>query len=98
MQDFTGVAEQGKNEKSSFLTKTKLKKTPLRNKMWILEDIPGGPVVKNLPCNAGGTGSISGQGTKIPCAAEQLGAWATAKGSVSQWKTPHGPNKEIKYF
>ena len=34
-------------------------------------DFPGGPVVKNLPCNAGGAGSISGQGTKIslsPCA------------------------------
>ena len=27
---------------------------------------PGGPVVKNLPCNAGDTGSIPGWGTKIP--------------------------------
>ena len=27
---------------------------------------PGGPVVKNLPCNAGDAGSIPGQGTKIP--------------------------------
>ena len=25
---------------------------------------PGGPVVKNLPCNAGDSGSIPGQGTK----------------------------------
>ena len=35
-------------------------------------DIPGGPMVKNLPCNAGDMGSIPGQGTKIPHAAEQL--------------------------
>ena len=28
-------------------------------------DLPGGPVVRNLPCNAGDAGSISGQGTKI---------------------------------
>ena len=35
-------------------------------------DFPGGPVVKNLACNAGDRGSIPGQGTKIPHAAEQL--------------------------
>ena len=29
-------------------------------------DFPGGPLVKNLPCNAQGTGSIPGQGIKIP--------------------------------
>ena len=27
---------------------------------------PGGPVVKNLPCNSGDTGLLPGQGTKIP--------------------------------
>ena len=27
---------------------------------------PGGPEVKNLPCNAGDAGSIPNQGTKIP--------------------------------
>ena len=32
-------------------------------------DFPGGPVVKNLPSNAGDTGSILGRGTKIPHAA-----------------------------
>ena len=26
----------------------------------------GGPVVKNMPSNAGNTGSVLGQGTKIP--------------------------------
>ena len=29
-------------------------------------DIPGGPVVRTLPSNAGDMGSIPGQGTKIP--------------------------------
>ena len=35
-------------------------------------DFPGGPVVKNQLCNARDMGSISGQGTKIPQAVEQL--------------------------
>ena len=29
-------------------------------------DFPGGPVVKTLPSNAGGVGSIPGQGAKLP--------------------------------
>ena len=29
-------------------------------------DFPGGPVVKTSPSDAGGVGSISGQGAKIP--------------------------------
>ena len=29
-------------------------------------DFPGGPVVKTLPSNAGGAGSIPGQGAKLP--------------------------------
>ena len=47
-----------------------------------LRDFPGGPVVKNLPCSAGDTGSIPGQGTKIPHAALQHG-W------VLQLLSPH---------
>ena len=35
-------------------------------------DVPGGPVVKNLPGSAEVTGSIPGRGTKIPHAVEQL--------------------------
>ena len=35
-------------------------------------NFPGGPVVNNLPCNAGDTVSIPGQGTKIPHANGQL--------------------------
>ena len=38
------------------------------NSFFIVSDFSGGPVVKNLPCNAGDPGSIPGQGTKIhPC-------------------------------
>ena len=33
---------------------------------------PGGPVVKNPPCNVGDVGLIPGQGTKIPHAVGQL--------------------------
>ena len=33
-----------------------------------MRDFPDGPVVKALPVNAEGVGSISGQGTKIPYA------------------------------
>ena len=35
-------------------------------------DVPGSPVVKNRPCNAGDVGSIPGQGARIPHAVEQL--------------------------
>ena len=35
-----------------------------------LWDFPGGPVVKNPPCEAGYIGLIPGQGTKIPHGAE----------------------------
>ena len=38
-------------------------------KLW---DFPGGPVIKNLPSNAGDAGSIPGRGTKIPHAVGQL--------------------------
>ena len=41
------------------------------------QDFPGGPVIKNLPCNEGDVGSIPGQGTKIPHALEQLSLCAT---------------------
>ena len=32
----------------------------------VCQDVPGGPVVKNLPFDAGDVGSIPGQGAKIP--------------------------------
>ena len=42
-------------------------------------DFPGGPVVKNMPSNAGDTGSIPGQGTKIPHAVGQLSLSTTMR-------------------
>ena len=47
-------------------------------------DFPGGPVVQNLPCNAGDVGSILGRETKIPHAARQLSPCATVKTQHSQ--------------
>ena len=35
-------------------------------------DFPGGPVAKNPPCNAGGSGSIPVWGTKLPHAVEPV--------------------------
>ena len=43
----------------------------------ISQDFPGGPVVKNLPCNARDSGSTPGQGTKIPHAMQQLSPSST---------------------
>ena len=42
-----------------------------------MRDLPGGPVVKNLPSNAGDAGLIPGWGTKIPHAMGQLSSRAT---------------------
>ena len=39
-------------------------------------DFPGGPVVQNLRCNGGDTGSIPGRRTKIPHVSRQLKACA----------------------
>ena len=37
-----------------------------------MRDFPGGPMVKNPPCNAGESGLMLGQGTKIPQDEQQL--------------------------
>ena len=39
--------------------------------MSVYEDFPGGPVVKNSPCNTEDVGSIPGWEIKIPHAMEQ---------------------------
>ena len=58
-------------------------------------DIPGGPVVKNLPCNAGDVGLIPGRATRNPHAVGQLTPKATMK-------IPHFTTKtrcsQIMYF
>ena len=38
----------------------------------VIGDFPGGPMVKNLPCNAGEVDSTPGQGNKIPHSVGQL--------------------------
>ena len=47
--------------------------------------MPGGPVVKNPPYNAGDVGSIPGQGTKISHALEQLNPRATSTQVRALW-------------
>ena len=47
-----------------------------------LGDFPGGPIIKNPPCNAGDAGSTPGQGARIPHAVEQLSPLATTKESM----------------
>ena len=49
-----------------------------------LGHFPGGPVVGNLPCNAGDTGLIPGERTDIPHAAEQLDPCTAIKTQHSQ--------------
>ena len=59
-------------------------KKKLKNK---LMHFPSGPVVKNLPSNAGDVGSTPGQGTKIPNAVGQL-SW------VPQLLSPRASTRE----
>ena len=46
-------------------------------KSWSTGNFPAGPVVKNLPSNAGDAGSIPGRGTKIPHTVGQVSPRAT---------------------
>ena len=57
-------------------------------------DFPGGPVVKNLPCNAGDMGLISGRGTKIPSAGspQLLSPCTTTKDPARGNQDPKCPN------
>ena len=51
--------------------------------------VPGGPVYKNLPSNAGDVVSIPGWGTKIPHAMGQLSPHtATTEPTLSGARTP----------
>ena len=51
--------------------------------------LPCCPVVKNLPCNAGDSGMIPGQGTQVPRAAEQLSPHTTTRASVGRNERSH---------
>ena len=57
-------------------------------------DFSGGAVVKNPPSNAGDMGSIPGQGTRTPHAAEKLRPRiSTTEPAVPQRKIPHATTK-----
>ena len=71
---------------------------PSLNENGHLWDFPGGSVVKNLPSNAGDMGLIPGQGTKIPCALEQLSSCAATKDPTDHNQDPTQPNKKIYVF
>ena len=45
----------------------------------MFEDLPGGPMVKNLPSNAGDLSWILGQGTKMPHAKGQINPHTTTR-------------------
>ena len=69
-----GVCNHGKPHASPHRTREKKRKLGglLQTDVYICLhwDFPGNKVIKNLPCNAGGAGSITGQGTKVPHAME----------------------------
>ena len=57
-------------------------------------DVPGGPVVKNLPCNAEDTGLIPGWGAKILHAAEHQGPCITTTEPTPQAESPRATTTE----
>ena len=58
-------------------------------------DFPGGPVVKNHPCNTGDSGSIPDWGTMIPHIVKQQG-WAPKSLSLCLW-SPRATTRETAY-
>ena len=60
-----------------------------------VRDLLGGPVVKNLPSNAGNAGSVPSPGTRIPLALGQLSPHA----QLRYWALQRRPNtvKNIKF-
>ena len=54
-------------------------------------DFPGGPVAKNISCNAGDANLIPGQETKILHAVEQLSLLATTEESLHHSERSHVP-------
>ena len=77
--------------------RTSVSSTQKFHKNVIRRDFPGGPVVKNRPCNAGGVGLSPGQGTTIPQVREQINLHTVTRksmhldegSSMKQWKNSH---------
>ena len=65
-------------------------------RLWT-RDFPGGPVVKNPPCNAGDASSTPDQETTIPHAAGQLSPRATTRGKPAHpaMKDPTCCNQDL---
>ena len=69
--------------------------------MYKRRDFPGGPVLKNPPCNSEDKGSIPGQGNKIQHATELLSLSATAteactpqlENPCTKMKIPNAPTE-----
>ena len=62
----------------------------ISNSVSICWDFSGGPVVRNLPCNAGDMGLTLGWGTKIPHATEPLSpCTTTAEQRAPQLESVH---------
>ena len=82
---------------------TLLMETPAKRTVNNFRDFPGGPVVRNLPCNAGDAGSIPGRGTNTQHAAGQLSSHTTTTESTcpsqslcAKAKDPTRRNKDLK--
>ena len=57
------------------------------HKIVYCRNFPGGPVVRNPPCNAGDMGSIPGQRTEVPYAMGQLSPQVTTREPVGRnWR------------
>ena len=63
--------------------------------MTLYRDFPGGPVVKNLPSNAGDVGSNLGRGTEIPHALGQLSPCATTRETCAAMDIQHSQKKKV---
>ena len=59
----------------------------------LIRNFPGGPVVKNPPCNAGNASWIPDGGTKIPQATEQLSPRAAIRVCALLRNILHGAMK-----
>ena len=55
---------------------------PLKEQECEVQDFLGGPMVKNLPCNAGNMSLSPGQGTRTSHASGQLNSHATTEEST----------------
>ena len=91
----SALEDHGLNDNRDFKSHPVQKKTLATQNWDSLGDFSGGPVVKNLPANAGEVGSISGLGTahmlqsSLVCVPESL--WSLC----SETREAHTPKLEV---